>query len=73
MAVENNVVNVLNNHAPKKAKIFRGDHKSHVSKTLRLAIVISSRLKNKANKTPSDKQNYKKRRNLVTKLNNKNK
>ena len=68
---EDNFVNVLNKHAPKKTKILRGNHKPHVSKTLRLAIMKRSRLKNKANKTqlPSDKQNYKKQRNLVTKLN----
>ena len=55
---EDNFVNVLNKHAPKKTKIFRSNHKPQVSKTLRLAIMKRSRLKNKANKTqlPSDKQ-----------------
>ena len=68
---EDNFVTVLNKHAPKKTKILRGNDKPHVSKTLRLAIMKHSRLKNKANKTqlPSDKQNYKKQRNLTTKLN----
>ena len=44
------------------AQSFSGNHKPHVSKTLRLAIMKHYRLKNKANKTqlPSDKQNYKK-------------
>ena len=71
VAFENNFVNVLDNHAPKKTKILRVNHKPHVSKTLRLAIMKRSRLKNKANKTqlPSDKQNYKKQRNFFTKLN----
>ena len=68
---KDNFVNVLNKHAPKKTKFFRGDHKPHVSKTLRLTIMKRSRFKNKANKTqlPRDKPNYKKQRNLVTKLN----
>ena len=59
---EDNFVNVLDKHAPKKTNIFRGNHKPHVSKTLKLAIMKRSRLKNKANKTPlpRDKQNYKK-------------
>ena len=68
---EDNFVNVLNKHAPKRTKIFWGNHKPHVSKTLRLTIMKRSHFKNKANKTqlPRDKQNYKKQRNLVTKLN----
>ena len=55
-------MNVLNKHAPKKTKNFRGSHEPRVSKTLRLAIMKRSRLKNKTNKTqlPSDKQNFKK-------------
>ena len=59
---EDNFIYVLNKHAPKKKKILRGNHKPHVSITLRLAIIKRSRLKNKFNKTqlPSDKQSYKK-------------
>ena len=59
---EDNFIYVLNKHAPKKTKILRGNHKPHVSITLRLAIIKRSRLKNKFNKTqlPSDKQSYKK-------------
>ena len=60
-AFEGNFVNVLiNMHL--NAQSFSGNHKPHVSKTLRLAIMKHYRLKNKANKTqlPSDKQNYKK-------------
>ena len=41
----------LNKHAPKKTKIFRGNHKPHINKTLRKAIMKRSQLKNKANKT----------------------
>ena len=44
---EDNFVNVLNKHAPKKTKIFRGNHKLHVFKTLRLVIMKRSRLKKK--------------------------
>ena len=60
-AFEDNFVIILNKHALKKTKKFRGNYKPHVFKTLRLAIMKRSRLKNKANKTqlPSDKQNYK--------------
>ena len=31
---EDNFVNVLNKHAPKKSKIFRVNHKPHVSKII---------------------------------------
>ena len=59
---EDNFVNVVNKHASKKTKILRVNHKPHFSKTLRLAIMKHSRLKNRGNKTqlPSDRQNYKK-------------
>ena len=59
---EENFIYVLNKHAPKNTKNLRGNHKPHVSITLRLAILKRSRLKNKFNKTqlPSDKQSYKK-------------
>ena len=61
MIFKDNFVNVIIKRAPKKTKKFRGNHKPHVFKSLRLAIMKHSRLKNKANKTqlPSDKQNYK--------------
>ena len=52
-AFEDNFVNVLNKHAPKKTKVFRGNHKSNASKTLQLAIMKRSSLKNKGNKTQS--------------------
>ena len=59
---EDNFVNVVNKHASKKTKILRVNHKPHFSKTLRLAIMKHSRLKNRGNKTQlsSDRQNYKK-------------
>ena len=41
----------LNKHAPKKTKIFPGNRKPHIGKTLRKVIMKHSQLKNKANKT----------------------
>ena len=41
----------MNKHAPKKRKWVRGNHKPHINKELRKAIMKRSRLKNKANKT----------------------
>ena len=72
---ENNFVNVLNQQAPKKSKVFRGNQKPHLNKSLRAAIMKRSRLKNKANKSqlPADLSKYKKQRNLVVKLNKKHK
>ena len=62
---KNNYHRTLDEHAPKKTKIFRGDHKPHIDKTLRKAIMKGSQLKNKANKTkdPKDILKYKKQRN----------
>ena len=65
----------LDKHAPKKTKIFRENHKPHINKTLRKAIMKRSQLKNEANKTkdPKDILKYKKQRNYVVKLNNQSK
>ena len=53
---------VPNSHAPKKVKVLRGNHKPHLNKKLRKAIMERSRLKNKANKSkqPTDIASYKK-------------
>ena len=48
---EKNFVETLNKHASKKTKIFPGNHKPHIGKTLRKVIMKHSQLKNKANKT----------------------
>ena len=50
---------------------MRGNHKPHITKQLRKAIMKRSQLKNKANKTkaPDDFASYKKQRNLVVRLN----
>ena len=72
---EKNFVQTLNKYAPKKIKIFRGNHKPHINKTLRKAVMKRSQLKNKANKAkdPKDILKYKKQRNYVVKLNNQSK
>jgi len=68
---EETVVKCLNEVAPKKTKILRGYDKPHVSKNLRKAIMKRSELKNKANKSKNleDIDQFKKQRNLVTKIN----
>ena len=65
---EQNFVKVLNTHAPKKIKIFRGNHKPHYNKNLRKVIMKRSRLKNKANRSkyPINIANNKKQRNLIS-------
>ena len=65
-AFNDNFDNVVNKHAPKKK--LGGNHKPQY---FEVNIMKYSCFKNKVNKTqlPSDKQSYKKQRNLVTKLN----
>ena len=41
-----NIVEVHNNHAPKKVKVMRGNEKPHLNKTFRKAIMKRSRLTN---------------------------
>ena len=69
--VEKTFVNVSDAHAPRKTKVLHGNHKPHVDKNLRKAIMKRSKLKNKANRTKlqNDIAKYKKLRNLVVKLN----
>ena len=45
ISFENNFENVLNEQAPKKSKVFRGNQKPHLNKSLRAAIIKRSRLK----------------------------
>ena len=40
-----NFVETLNKHAPKKTKIFRGNHKPHINKTLRKKQVLNLKIK----------------------------
>ena len=65
----------LNKYAPKKSKIFRGNHNPHINKALRKAIMKRPQLKNKANKTkdPKDILKYKKQGNYMVKLINQSK
>ena len=72
---EKNFVETLIMHAPKKTKIFRGNHKPHINKILRKAIVKRSQLKNKANKTKDPKVilKYEKQSNYVIQLNSQSK
>ena len=61
----------LNKLAPKKRKWVKGNHKPHINKELRKAIIKRSRLKNKANinKKLIDISNLKKQGNYVVNLN----
>ena len=72
---EKNFVETLDKNAPKKTKIFRGNHTSYMNKILRKAVMKCSQLGNKANKMhdPKDISKYKKQRNCVVKLNNQSK
>ena len=65
------LVETLNKHAL-KTKIFWGNHKPHINKTLTKAIMKRSKRKNKVNKMkdPKDILKYNKQRNYVVKLNN---
>ena len=58
---------VLDKQAPKKRNILRGDHKSHVNKTLHSEIMKFSQLKIKAIKSKSKNHviEYKKQHILV--------
>ena len=61
----------LEKHAPTKKRVIRGNNKPHVSKALRKAIMTRSRLKNIYNRTKSNSDflKYKKQRNFVKNLN----
>ena len=61
----------LEANAPEKIKIIRANHKPHVNKELRQAIVKRTRLKNIANETKreEDIKRYRQQRNLVVKVN----
>ena len=61
----------LDKHAPIKTAIHRGNNKPHINKEMRKAIMKRTRLENIANKTKNqdDFQKYKAQRNLVVKMN----
>ena len=45
LEIEKNFAETLNKDAPKKTKIFPGNHKPHINKTLKKAIMKRSQLK----------------------------
>ena len=61
---------VLNKIAPVKVKILRSNNNAFMTKSLRKAIMLRSRLKNNFNKKKSDENwdNYKKQRNFCVKF-----
>ena len=61
----------LDKYAPFKTVVIRGNNKPHMSKTLRKAIMLRTRLKNRSVKTrnEADLRRYRQQRNLVVKLN----
>ena len=65
------IVDVLEKHAPLKTKIVRGNDKEHLNGNIRRAIMKRLRLKKRANKSgaTNDREQYKKQRNKVVKLN----
>ena len=61
---------ILNKIAPVKVKVLRFNNKAFMTKSLRKAIMLRSRLNNNFNKQSSDESwdNYKKQRNFFVKL-----
>ena len=67
------IEDVLNTHAPYKSKVLRGNHKPHITKAMRKAIMLRSFYKNRFNKTKDQVfyDLYKKQRNAVVSMNKK--
>ena len=65
---------IVNKHAPLKKKIVRGNQAPFMTKEFQKAIYTRSRLKNKMNKNPTEKNitAYKRQRNLCVSLRRKN-
>ena len=65
------IASTLDQHAPKKKKLIRGNHKPHMNKTLRKAIILRSKLKNRAYKSidTRDIKMYKQQRNFLERSN----
>ena len=61
----------LDKFAPYKTVTVRGNSKPHMSKTLRKALMLRTRLKNKVNETndENDLRRYRDQRNLIVKMN----
>ena len=69
-----NFLTIVNKHAPLKKKIVRGNQAPFMTKEFQKAIYTRSRLKNKMNKNPTEKNitAYKRQRNLCVSLRRKN-
>ena len=67
---EDSFVKTLNRHAPIKTKFLRGNNQPFMSKELRKAVMVRSKLRNKArlSQKPEDIAQYKKHRNFVVNL-----
>ena len=67
---EKSFVSTLDKHASFKTKFLRGNNQPFMNKNLRKAIMLRSKLKNKAGCTnrPDDIAHFKKQRNFVVKL-----
>ena len=66
---EKSLVETLDKHAAKKLKIFRRNHKTHINKTRRKAIMKSCHLENKATKTKDPKDILKFKNDVIMWLN----
>ena len=62
---------IIDQHAPVKTKLIRGNNKPHMNKELRKEMMKRAELKKKAHKTglDCDKANFRKQRNKTTSLN----
>ena len=61
---------VLDNHAPRKQKVIRGNSAPFMNRTLSKAFMTRARLRNKCNKNPTEENRiaYKKHKNFCTNL-----
>ena len=71
--LEKVIVTTLDQHAPIKTKIVRGNNKKHINKVMHTEIMLCFKLKKIANKTKNrdDIRCYKKQRNLIVNMNRK--
>ena len=65
--IETTITQTLDKYAPLKTKFLRANNRPHVTKELRKAIMVRSKLKNLAIKSNNcqDWEKYRKQRNLV--------
>ena len=72
-SLSNILIELLDRHAPIKRKFVRGNHSRFMNKELSKAIMKRSKLKSRylKNKTPANREDFKKQRNLCVKLRDK--